>query len=441
MPSAGPVKLAVVSLGCAKNLVDTERALGQMVSDSLVLVDDFLQADWVLVNTCGFIEEAKSESIETVLEIAELKKENPHLKIAVAGCLSQRYADSLPAELPEADAVVGILTRANAARLLQRITGHAGACPYGEDTDRRRLRITPGHFAYLRVSEGCDNRCAYCAIPDIRGPLRSRPLENVLADAEELVSDGAVELNIIAQDTTSYGIDLYGAPRLGELLGELAHINPHGWLRLLYAHPAHISGDVIDALEKGYPIVPYLDLPLQHINDFVLARMGRGVTKGQVRDIISAVRRRVPGVHIRTTFIVGFPGEGEDEFAELMDFIRETRFERLGAFAYSREEGTRASEMTGQVDEDEKLRRLDILMETQREIAYDFNRSLVGKRLRGIIDGPSGRDDLPLAGRTYGDAPEVDGTVLASGQAAAGELVEFEITGTEDYDLTAEVRR
>jgi len=441
MPAARPVRLAVISLGCAKNLVDTERALGQMVSDSLVLVDDVLQADWVLVNTCGFIEEAKSESIETVLQIAELKKENPHLKIAVAGCLSERYADSFPAELPEADAVVGILTRANAARLLQRITGHAGACPYGEDTDRQRLRITPEHFAYLRISEGCDNRCAYCAIPDIRGPLRSRPLPNVLADAEELISDGAVELNIIAQDTTSYGIDLYGDPRLGELLNELTRINPHGWLRLLYAHPAHISGDVIDALEKGYPIVPYLDLPLQHINDFVLARMGRGVTKGRIRDIISAVRRRVPGVHIRTTFIVGFPGEGEDEFAELMDFIRETRFERLGAFVYSREEGTRASEMTGQVDEDEKLRRLDILMETQREIAYDFNRSLVGKRLRGIIDGPSGRDDLPLAGRTYGDAPEVDGTVLSSGEAAAGELVEFEITGMQDYDLIAEVCR
>ena len=441
MPRSRPVRLAVISLGCPKNLVDTERALGQMVGESLVLVDDLRDADWVLVNTCGFIEDAKAESVDTILEIAQLTRQGASPRIAVAGCLSERYGEELRRELGEVDAFVGILTRANTARLFEIITGAPGECAFTEDDDRQRLRITPRHFAYLRISEGCDNRCSYCAIPDIRGPLHSRPFEHVIADAEELLSDGAVEINIIAQDTTSYGLDLYGRKRLGELLAELSRLNPLGWIRLLYAHPAHIADDVIEAIAAGFPVVPYLDLPLQHINDRMLDLMGRKVTKARVEDIISNVRARVPGVHIRTAFIVGFPGEGEEEFGDLIDFVRETRFERLGAFVYSSEEGTRAADFPGRLGEDEKMRRLDILMETQREIAYDFNRSLVGKLLPGIIDGPSGRDDLSLAGRTYGDAPEVDGTVLAEGDAAEGDLVEFEITGTEDYDLLAKVRR
>ncbi len=436
-----PVRLAVISLGCPKNLVDTERALGQMAPQGIVLVDDLAGADWVLINTCGFIEEAKAESIDTVLQVASLKDEKASLKIAVAGCLSERYIESLGAELPEADAVVGLLTRANVARLLQCITGAPGACEYAEDDDRQRLRITSRHFAYLRISEGCDNRCAYCAIPDIRGGLVSRPFENVLADAAELVGDGAVELNIIAQDTTSYGMDLYGRSRLGELLDRLAGINRSGWLRLLYAHPAHIDDDCIAALEKGYPIVPYLDLPLQHVSDRMLDLMGRGVTRRQIENVIFRVRDRVPGVYIRTAFIVGFPGERAEDFDELLDFIRQMRFERLGAFVYSREEGTRAADLPGQVDNEQKIARLDALMEAQQRIASEANHSLVGKHITGIIDGPSGRDDLPLAGRTYGDAPEVDGTVLAVGEGAPGEIVNFEITGVDDYDLVAVVRR
>ncbi len=441
MPPAMPIRLGVISLGCPKNLVDTERALGQVVGGGVVLVEDIAAADWIVINTCGFIEEAKRESIETVLEIARLKEENPSLKIAVTGCLSQRYGADLANELPEADFFTGILTRRNVQALEREMTGRARPLPHLEDDDRRRLRITAKHIAYLRIAEGCDNRCSYCAIPDIRGPMRSRPIENVIADAEELLSDGAVEINVIAQDTCRYGIDLYGRERLCEVLAELARLNPAGWVRLLYAHPAHFTDDILAAIEKGPPIVPYIDLPLQHISDRILSRMGRQITRAQAEALVKNIRRRIPRVFIRTTFIVGFPTETDGEFRELVDFVAESRFERLGAFAYSREEGTPAFGFEGQIDEAEKERRLDILMETQRQIALEQNASLEGSTISGIIDGPSGRDTLELAGRTYGDAPEVDGTVLARGVGEPGEIVNFRITGVEEYDLVAEIER
>jgi len=441
MPPAQPIRLGVISLGCPKNVVDTERAIGQLVGGSVILVEDFADADWILINTCGFIEEAKSESIETILQIARLKEDNPDLKLAVAGCLSQRYGEELSLQLPEADFLTGVLTRRNIADLAVEMTGAPAVCTYGENDDRQRLRITPRHIGYLRIAEGCDNRCSYCAIPDIRGPLVSRPFENVIADAAELLSDGVVEIDVIAQDTTSYGIDLYGKTRLGEILRELARMNPSGWVRLLYAHPAHFSDDVISAIETGYPIVPYVDLPLQHISDRILSAMGRKVTRARVEEIIRAARERIPGVFIRTAFIVGFPGESEEDFAELLDFVKNTRFERMGAFPYSREDETPAAGFDAHIEEDEKFRRLDLLMTAQAQVARLFNESLVGSRLPGIIDGPSGRDDLPLAGRLYGDAPEVDGTVFTSGNTPPGEIVEFAITGVEDYDLVAEIVR
>lgn len=441
MAPRGRVKLAVVSLGCPKNLVDTERALGQLSGANIAVVDDPRQADWVLINTCGFIQEAKEESINTILEIAELKRDKPSLKIAVAGCLSERYGRELHGDLREADFITGILTRANICELAKAITGRETLSPYGELDDRQRLRLTARHVAYLRISEGCDNRCAYCVIPDIRGGLKSRPFESVIADAAELLADGAVEINVIAQDTTAYGLDLYGKKRLAELLAELARMNPKGWVRLLYAHPRHLDGEMIDVLAGGAPIVPYVDLPLQHINGRLLSSMGRHVTRRQTEDLISLVRKRIPGVYIRTAFIVGFPGETLAEFQELVDFVRSTRFERLGAFTYSREEGSRAAAFSCHVATREAGRRLDALMSVQQNIAVEFNRSLVGKRISGIVDGPSGRDDLPLAGRTYGDAPEVDGTVFISGRTAPGKIVELEITDVEGYDLLAKVAR
>lgn len=438
MPPPEPLKLAVISLGCPKNIVDTERAMGQLVGKGVAVVDDPREADWILINTCGFIEEAKAESIEMILEIASLKEQHPQIRIAVAGCLSQRYGHDLAGELPEVDFTVGLLTRENVALLERKMTGTASPLQYAEHDDRQRFRITPRHTAYLRISEGCNNRCSYCAIPEIRGPLKSRPFESVIADAQELLGDGAVEINIVAQDTTVYGLDLYGKSRLGEVVGELARLNPSGWVRILYAHPAHLEGDVIDALEGGFPLVPYLDLPLQHINDRLLTSMGRNVTRARVEALIKELRSRVAGLFIRTAFIIGFPGETEREFAELIDFVESTRFERLGAFPYSHEEGTRAYDFDGLVSDEEKYQRLDRLMAVQKTIAFEQNRSLVGKRLAGIIDAPSGRDDLKLAGRLYGDAPEVDGTVFTGG-AEVGRIVTFEITGVEDYDLIAEV--
>ncbi len=440
MPRRRTVRVGVISLGCPKNLVDTERALGQMAGRGIAIVDDLARADWVLVNTCGFIEEAKRDSIDAILEVAALKAKNPALKIVVAGCLAERYGDALRREIGEVDVVSGLLTRAHVDAIIGEITGTHSAAKLAEYDDRGRLRITPRHVAYLRISEGCDNRCAYCAIPKIRGRLASRPLEAVLADAAELVSDGAVELNVIAQDTTAYGVDLYGKYRLAELLGELRRINPKGWIRLLYAHPAHLKDDVIDELAKGWPLAPYVDLPLQHASDRLLRKMGRHVTRARIDRVIAALRARVPGVYIRTAFIVGFPSETRREFAQLVDFIRAIRFERLGAFAYSREEQTRAARLPGQIPEAEKTRRLDLLMEAQRRIAEEFNASLVGRDLPGIIDAASGRDDYPLEARTYGDAPEVDGTVYAKGRAQAGRLAMLRITGVEGYDLLAEVR-
>ncbi|MHC4713070.1 MAG: MiaB/RimO family radical SAM methylthiotransferase [Planctomycetota bacterium] len=468
MSPSEPVKLGVISLGCPRNLVDTERALGQMLSDRVVLLDDLAVADWIIVNTCGFIDEAKQESIDAILEVSRLKETNPRLRIAVVGCLSERFGDQLAVELPEVDFFAGILTRHNVAALEAAMTGAEPHCALAEETDLGRLRLTLPHVGYLRIAEGCNNRCSYCAIPLIRGPLKSRPFENVIADAEELLEGGVVELNVVAQDTTAYGLDrngkrrlgklllelalnvvtqdvsVYsldrkGKGRLGELLRELARLNPDGWVRLLYAHPAHIDEEVIDVIASGYPIVPYVDLPLQHINDRILSLMGRKVTRRQVEATIRKLRERIPGVFIRTAFIVGFPGETEDEFRELLDFVRETRFERLGAFVYSREEGTTAAGFSPHVSKREKKRRLDALMGTQQRVAFELNASLVGRRILGIIDGVSDGEGPPLVGRTYGDAPEVDGSVYIAGEAEPGRIVTLEVTGVEDYDLTAEI--
>jgi len=441
MRAGKAVRLGVISLGCPKNLIDTERALGQMLGENIVLVADVEDADWVLINTCGFIEDAKDEAKNTIREMASLKKRRGNLKIAVAGCLSERYGERLLADLDQVDFLTGVLTRENVRRLSRAVCGRPGRAPHGEGDDRQRLRITPRHTAYLRITEGCNNRCSYCAIPDIRGPLHSRPFENIMADAEELLSDGVVELNVIGQDTTAYGTDFYEKYRLSDVLTELGRLNRRGWVRLLYAHPAHLDDAVIDVLLRGAPFVPYVDLPLQHINDRILADMGRKVSRARIESLVKQIRYYIPGAYIRTTFIVGFPGETEGEFRELVDFVKAARFERLGVFAYSREDGTPAADFAGQIDEDEKERRRDVIMTAQAEIAAEFNRSLVGRKIEAIIDGPSGRDDLALAARTYGDAPEVDGTVYVPGGVAEGRIVQLKITGVEGYDLLAEVAR
>ncbi len=435
------VRLGVISLGCPKNLVDTERALGQLLSGHIVLVEDIADADWVLINTCGFIQDAKDEAKNTIKEVASLKRQNENLRIAVAGCLSQRYGDSLLSELDHVDYLTGVLTRDNVCDLAKAISGRAARTSYAEFDDRQRLRITPRHTGYLRITEGCNNRCSYCAIPSIRGPLRSRPFENVIADAEELLSDGVVELNVIGQDTTAYGLDFYEKYRLSDLLTELGRLNRRGWVRLLYAHPAHLDDKVIDCLQQGFPFVPYLDLPLQHISDRILSLMGRKVSRTRIESLLKQARYYIEGLYVRTSFIVGFPTETPAEFEEVISFIESFRFERLGAFTYSCEDGTEAAGFDGQISDEEKNSRLDRIMKTQADIAFEFNRCLVGTRIPGIIDGRSDREDLPLLARTYGDAPEVDGTVYAAGSAKEGSLVTLHITGVDGYDLLAEVVR
>jgi ribosomal protein S12 methylthiotransferase len=439
MPVGKSVRLGVISLGCPKNLVDTERALGQLAESGVVIVEELTDADWVLINTCGFIEDAKTESLETILEVARLKESNPSLKIAVAGCLAERYGEALAVELGEVDFFTGVLKRENVGKLYHAMTGKSKPARLSELSDSGRLRITPPHIGYLRISEGCDNRCAYCIIPDIRGGLVSRPMETVIQDAVELVSAGAVELNVIAQDTTAYGLDLYGEKRLAQLLVELRKVNPKGWVRLLYAHPRHLGEDVIEVLASGAPFVRYVDLPLQHISDPVLKKMGRKVSRKQIEALIVRIRERIPEVFIRTAFIVGFPGETEEQFEELIDFVKATRFERLGAFEYSREEGSAAAAFGGQVSAKEKKRRLDKIMSTQKKIALDFNKSLVGKIVAGIVDQTPSGDDCVSQGRTYGDAPDVDGTALIRGVRTKEVLVKMRLVGVEEYDMLAEV--
>lgn len=416
-------RLKTITLGCSKNSVDTEHLLAQLPADSFCLAEEDI--DCLLVNTCGFIGDAKEESVNAILEAVEAKKRGETKKVVVFGCLSQRYAKALPAEIPEVDAWFG-------ARDLDPIVRYLGATPR-KCTDR--FITVPRGYAYLKISEGCDRRCSYCAIPYIRGAHRSVPMEDLVLEARSLAGKGVRELILIAQDTTWYGLDLYGRRALAELVARLSEIEGIEWIRIHYSYPADFPEDVLELMANNPKVCKYLDIPLQHISDVVLDKMHRHVTSAWTRDLVHRMRERIPGVVLRTTMIVGHPGEGPEEFEELLDFVREARFERLGAFTYSEEEGTfGALNFRDDIPEEVKADRLDRLMNTQREISMEFNRSRIGKTEKVLVDDVA---DGILVCRSQYESPEVDGEIIVKGNAAPGSFINVKINGCDDYDLTA----
>ncbi|MEX0702179.1 MAG: 30S ribosomal protein S12 methylthiotransferase RimO [Planctomycetales bacterium] len=432
---------AFVSLGCPKNLVDSEKMLGTLALDGYTLVSDPDGADFVIVNTCGFIESSRQESKSVIREMLDLKRAGRTRGVIVAGCLPQRLGSGLLDELPEIDHIVGVFGRDEINRVADHLIGGAREqrelfrpAPLKAMDDRARLRITPRHFAYLKISEGCDRTCTFCAIPKMRGKHITKPIEAVLAEARELVADGVRELVIVAQDTTYYGLDLYGEVRLAELLRELDQVEGLDWIRLMYLYPVHFSDELIDTIAGAQRILPYLDMPLQHINDVMLKRMQRRVNRAQTEELLGKLRERLPNLALRTTFITGFPGETDEQFEELREFVAQTRFERMGVFTYSLEPGTPAERLSGHLPEDVKEARRDELMALQQRNAFEFGDSLVGYELDVIVDAPV--EEGVWQGRTFADAPEIDGTVYVAGEGiAAGDLLPVEITGRDGYDL------
>lgn len=434
---------AIISLGCSRNLVDSEVIAGQLKARGMKLRDIDDGADVCVVNTCAFIEPARKESVDAIMEIASLKKSGKVKKLVVCGCLPQLYKKRLFKALPEADMVLGTSDFPDIGRLITRLTSGrrldiSDKPTYLYDDASPRSRLTPGHYAYVKISEGCSNLCSYCIIPRLRGSLRSRRISSVVKEVESLARGGALrEVNLVGQDTTVFGKDLYGEMSMPRLLTELSGLrNSVKWIRLLYTHPAHYTDEFIDAVALNGKVCKYLDLPVQHINDRILKAMNRRVTRKEITALIRKLRARIPGLVLRTSIIVGFPGETDREFRELLRFIRETGFERLGAFAYCRESGTAAGKMGAQVPEGVKLARLDELMSLQRGISAALNRSFVGRTVKVLIDEKEPASSGRFIGRTQGDAPEVDGNVYVSGTGInAGEFLDVKITDALEYDL------
>ena len=432
---------ALISLGCAKNLVNSEQMLYLMSEAGYTLVPEADGADLVIVNTCGFIDAAKSEAIDTILEMAELKKAGRLGGLIVTGCLSERYRDSISEELPEIDTVLGvgsfgsIVEAADAVMEGRRLSLFGdGSAPIDEIP--RVVSTGPG-WAYLRIAEGCNNFCAFCAIPFIRGRYRSRRMEDIVEEARDLAAHGVKELIVIAQDITRYGTDLYGKRSLAALCRELAKIEGVEWIRLHYLYPDQFDDELIDELAANDKIVKYLDIPIQHINDGILKAMNRRGTGGEIRALFKTLRERIPGLVLRTSLIAGLPGEGEAEFEELCEFLREARIERVGVFPFSPEEGTPAAKMP-HVDAEEAQRRADIILELQAPIMDEFCAGFVGRTLRVLCEGVDDETGLNT-GRSYADSPDIDGQVLFSGSAAEGEMVNVLIKSAEDGILFGEV--
>ncbi len=439
-------KVSMVSLGCPKNLVDAEVMLGCLPSDEYEITTDEKEADIIIVNTCSFIREAKQESIDTILDLAERKHDARCTLLVVTGCLPQRYQEELGAELPEVDIFIGTGEYPRIAEILAEKRDTPGQLRYvGDpnfifDPDLPRLNSSPSYTAYLKIAEGCTNCCTYCVIPSLRGALRSRPIQQVLKEARELVAGGVKEINLIAQDITAYGRDLDEGFTLETLLAELVKIDGLRWLRLLYAYPDGITDDLIRMIRDEEKICKYLDIPLQHISDPVLKKMGRRGGEIEVRRLIGRLRSAVPDLAIRTSLIVGFPGESDDDFQRLIQFVEEVRFDRLGVFCYSREEGTPAAEMEDQITERVKRLRYKKLMKVQARVSFKQNRRLIGTVEQVLVEGYSDETDLLLKGRSSRQAPDIDGLVyITAGTANVGDIVPVRITDSSDYDVIGEI--
>lgn len=434
-----------VSLGCDKNLVDTEMMLGQLLEKGYTFTDDENQADIIVVNTCCFIGDAKEESINTLLEMAELKKTGKLKALIAAGCLAQRYRKEIKEEIPEVDACIGTMAIDRIAEAVENVTAgkkqeyyrDINAVPvYG----KKRVVTTGGHYAYLKIAEGCDKHCTYCIIPKVRGNYRSVPMEALVKEAEILAESGVRELILVAQETTLYGKDLYGRKRLPDLLRALANVKGIYWIRILYCYPEEIDDELIAAIKETDKVCHYLDLPIQHASDAVLKRMGRRTTQADLRDVIAKLRKEIPDICLRTTLIAGFPGENEEDHEEMLDFIDEMEFDRLGVFAYSMEEDTPASVMNDQVSEEVKEERRNALMELQQAIAFEKAEDMVGKVLTVMVEGKVSEDDVYVA-RTYRDAPGVDGYLFINTTAGlmTGDFVKVQVTDYNEYDLIGEI--
>lgn len=438
-------KIGMISLGCPKNQVDAEHMLALMDAEGWEIVDYVDGCDVVIVNTCGFIDDAKKEAIENILDMVELKKEGVISKIIVTGCLAQRYKDEIVKEIPEVDAVIGIGANGDIIKTVEEVMSGVDTIekypPQCElPLEGQRILTTPQYWAYLKIGEGCSNRCTYCTIPSIRGNMRSRSMENVIDEAKQLAESGVKELILIAQDTTSYGLDLYGELKLPELLNELCKIDSIEWIRLLYCYPDRITDELIETMKNQEKVVNYIDLPLQHADDKILKAMNRRGDQALIRNVISKLRAEIPDVVIRTTFIVGFPGEGEEEFETLAEFVNEIEFDRLGVFTFSPQEGTPAFDMEDQVDEDIKTRRGEVIMQDQYSIMEEKNNEKIGKTYKVVVEDYDGYSDS-YTGRTYMDAPEIDGLVKFTSHKDLdiGDFVDVEIFDVEDYDLIGEV--
>ena len=445
------IKLFCVSLGCDKNLVDTEKMLGVAGGLGVSFTDDETEADAILINTCCFIGDAKEESVNTILEMARYKEEGKCRALIVAGCLAQRYKQEIIDEIPEVDAILGTTSYEEIGNVLTRLFGEEKekkeehiACFHDlkelPETAKKRVMTTGGHYAFLKIAEGCDKRCSYCIIPYLRGPYRSVPMEQLLAEARELADNGVRELILVAQETTLYGKDLYGEKTLPKLLHELAQIPGIYWIRIQYCYPEEITDELIQAIKTEEKVCHYLDIPIQHASDRILKRMGRRTHKAELKERIGALRREIPDIALRTTFICGFPGETEEDHEELMEFVDEMEFERVGVFTYSAEEDTPAYSYPDQIPEEVKEERRADVMELQQEIAFEHCENMVGKVLDVMIEGKVA-DEPAYVGRTYMDAPNVDGLIFvnADEMLMSGDFVRVKVTGANEYDLIGEV--
>ena len=439
-------KVSMVSLGCPKNLVDAEVMLGVLSKQKYEITTDEKDADVIIVNTCSFIKEAKQESIDAILDLAERKHDGRCHTLIVSGCLPQRYQEELARELPEVDIFIGTGDYPRIAEILAEKGGtneqlrYVGDPDYIYDETLPRLNSSPAWYSYLKIGEGCSNCCSYCIIPQLRGAYRSRPLEALVAEAETLVGRGVKELNIISQDITRYGSDLSDGSSLESLLRRLAAIDGLRWIRLLYAYPDGISDSLIELIRDEPKICKYLDIPIQHISDPVLKGMKRRSSEQQIRELIAKLRREIPAIALRTSLIVGFPGETLEDFSSLMQFVEQSRFDRLGVFCYSREEGTPAAEMPEQVSERIKRERYRKLMRAQSRLSFRRNRELIGTSEQVIVEGYSEETELLLKGRSSRQAPDIDGQVyITSGTADVGDIVTLRITDSSDYDLIGEM--